>query len=482
MAFQASSQPPTAYEALHAFISLEKLDGSAAHPFGSQASGANDLRNLATATDQVSAVLNQHLNQSWTDAKVVSALRQRAGIQHSYNTTKNGVQQTLDALRGHAASRTFGEDVPSSPEAIPDWCIARLEEWGKSLGMEAFREEENEGRVPLLLGGKVLVLDVDFQISRDDPAGLKITVVAAKTSYASADGATTIASSSVSLAGFVQDCLSEFLALAQAHEDERDVVQIARLAQRIRGHLAYLMRLDKLAKAEGDLGVRWFTGLDELASSLEARAITDARTISGYVLSISHRCLLINRTTNSTLSMTACPLDIYLARAPALPLPYLRSPSIDFVAYLPPLLYLSLLRSSNGLDFKPNPALPTFDIPISAIRKALASETSPSGVVLATLALASPGIPAAHFVQPVDPAHIPLPALAPEAATTANLPQTHAWELHFRPGVLISQSRMLAIHQALGLAPGLPGASGGMLSPSWLDTLVCYLIQDMLSH
>jgi hypothetical protein len=279
-----SPQAPTAYESLHAYLSLEARDHSASHPFGSQASVGDDLKRLIAATDQVSATLNQYLAQPDNDAKLVSALRQRAGIQSIYNQGRHAVQQMAQTLRAHVSSRTFGEDVPAALEAIPDWCIAQLEKWGKNAGMEAFPQEESDGHVSVLLGGKVLVLDVDFLISRDDILSPKITVVSVKTSYASADGATTTAASSASLAGFVHDCLSEFVLAAQVDEDIRDVIRIAELVRKLREHLVYLVRLDQLAKAEGDPGVRWFTGLDELASRLEANAVADARSVAKYVV------------------------------------------------------------------------------------------------------------------------------------------------------------------------------------------------------
>jgi hypothetical protein len=159
-------------------------------------------------------------------------------------------------------------------------------------------------------------------------------------------------------------------------------------------------------------------------------------------------------------------------RAPALPLPYLRSPTIDFVVYISPLLYLTLLRSTSTSQSETNKALPEFDVPIAALRKALVGATRSSDAVLATLALVSPDAPAAHFAQPVDASHLPLPAPSPEAAVAGTLPSTHAWELRFSHGVLMSQSRMLAVHSALALAPGLSGAGSAILSPSWLDILV----------
>jgi hypothetical protein len=155
---------------------------------------------------------------------------------------------------------------------------------------------------------------------------------------------------------------------------------------------------------------------------------------------------------------------VYITRVGALPLPYLRSPAIDFVVYVPPLTYLTLLRQSPATPASTAASLPKLDVPIASLRKALADDAP---AVLATLALARPHAPAAHFVQPVDPSHVPLPA-----AAGTDLPATPAWELTFAPPVLLSQARMRALHAALGLAPGLPGAGSTLLAPSWLDMLV----------
>jgi hypothetical protein len=305
----SSSSPPTVYEALHHYLSLgsdpsttltstkngPKASNLHHHPYGASASIADELRALLHTTDSVSASLNAHLAQPWTDEKLTSALRQRVGIQHNHLSTQHAVQQTLATLRAHVESpgraSGYGEDVPAAKEEVSDWCISRLEKWGKEAGMETFREEESEGRVPVLLGGQVLVLDVDFQISRNsdglDGSSSRISVLAVKTSYASDDGARTMASSAASLAGFIHDRLAEFLDVAQVSEDERDVVKVAALAKDMQQHLVYLMRLDKLAKAEGNSGVRWFTALDELASTLEAQAAAAARTMAQSIIQFS---------------------------------------------------------------------------------------------------------------------------------------------------------------------------------------------------
>jgi hypothetical protein len=260
MASQTSALPPTVYETLVPFLALDAQNTAGAHPFGADAALADGLRALIAAADAVAPALH-----AVADPKLVSALRQRAQLQGAHHAGAHAVQGMLRTLRKHCDARAFGADVPPG---VPDWAVGALEGWAKAVGMETFREGDS-----VLLGGKVLVLDVDFYIARGEPT---IAVAAVKTSYASADGSTTTASSSASLAGFVHDRLAAFLAA-------RDGVRVAHLARAIQEHLAYLMRLDRLAQAEGDAGVRWFTGVDELASTLEAGAVTAARAVAECV-------------------------------------------------------------------------------------------------------------------------------------------------------------------------------------------------------
>jgi hypothetical protein len=249
------------YEALVPFLALAAQNTAGAHPFGADAALADGLRALIAAADAVAPALH-----AVADAKLVSALRQRAQLQGAHHAGAHAVQGLLRTLRAHCDARAFGADVPAG---VPDWAVGALEGWAKAVGMETFREGDS-----VLLGGKVLVLDVDFHIARG-------AVAAVRTSYASADGSTTTASSSASLAGFVHDRLAAFLAA-------RDGVRVAHLAKKIQEHLAYLMRLDRLAQAEGDAGVRWFTGVDELASTLEAGAVTAARAVAECVPAPTH--------------------------------------------------------------------------------------------------------------------------------------------------------------------------------------------------
>ena len=70
--------------------------------------------------------------------------------------------------------------------------------------MEAFKEAETDGNITLILGGKVLVVDIEFSAHRSDRARPKLSVISLKTSYASPiNGAMT--DRPISIHGFLMD-------------------------------------------------------------------------------------------------------------------------------------------------------------------------------------------------------------------------------------------------------------------------------------
>ena len=36
----------------------------------------------------------------------------------------------------------YGEPIPLDASQVADWCISRIGEWGRSLGMEFYKDEE----------------------------------------------------------------------------------------------------------------------------------------------------------------------------------------------------------------------------------------------------------------------------------------------------------------------------------------------------
>ena len=201
------------------------------------------------------------------------------------------------------------------------------------------------------------------------------------------------------------------------------------------------------------------------------------------------------------MAVTRAPLDIFLLRSHALPLPYLTSPSILFLTFMSPLAYLSLLRQNTELSSsQENPHLPQLDISLTALRSWLiprpkgvtvanlcltptteaqlfpASMSMPSFTTRPTFSLVPQGSELEHiFPQTADSSSIPAFGTL-EAATSQQI-----WMLDFTdsgkyPGVVMSQSRMRDIEIIVNPLGGIVGLNSvGILSfgtRSWVDLLV----------
>lgn len=165
--------------------------------------------------------------------------------------------------------------------SIVEWCVTRVEAWATSAGMETFKEEERQGRMTVVLGGKVLVVDIDFSVDRSNPDSPVLDVANLKTSYAIPNGmAGSTTEGSRSLDGFLADSLRAFLKEVQKETALQDNIEAARLSGLLADHLAYLMKLDHLALREGDGGLRWFRDLDVLALKVEEFAMHEGEVLS----------------------------------------------------------------------------------------------------------------------------------------------------------------------------------------------------------
>lgn len=197
-----------------------------------------------------------------------------------------------------------------------------------------------------------------------------------------------------------------------------------------------------------------------------------------------------------SISAENAPLDIFLMRAHALPLPYAAIPSISFLVYLSPLAYLSLLRTRPA-EPSPlsNPFLPVLDIPFQHLRAYIAAHPRPPGATIATLVLTSEGpvLPLSSTmsieVLATRPTFI-LHEAGVRTDTIFPLPldtqvptgKPHRWFLDFTdsgkdPGIVMSQARMREIETIVNpLGAGLTQDDGnvpiGFGSASWVDLLV----------
>ena len=162
---------------------------------------------------------------------------------------------------------------------VVDWCVLQLEECGKKAGMETFKEAGTNGKITLILGGKVLVVDIELAVDRSDEDHPKLSVTSLKTSYASpVSGATTEGSASMN--GFLMDCIREFIAEAHKPLGEQDTKKAGKFIRGFLAHMQYLMQLDGMATQEGDGGLRWFNNIDLLALTAEGRAKAEAQNIA----------------------------------------------------------------------------------------------------------------------------------------------------------------------------------------------------------
>ncbi|KAF8070318.1 hypothetical protein FPV67DRAFT_1755245, partial [Lyophyllum atratum] len=477
--------PPTLFSILQNFQKHDVVPVNTSHPFATSAEqSCTNVQDIVNTADALAHALSIYSSTTFANPKLVSLLRQHSAIDHTLHQSDRSTHQIIEALRTRSGSK-YGEDVPLDPAAVVDWCISRLETWGTSAGMETFKDDGREGGISVVLGGKVLVIDVDFSVDKNDPLKPRITVSNVKTSYAIAnsEGSTSNSAGSLSLDAFLRASIETFCVEVQKPEDVRNLEEAARLGTIILEQLRYLVMLDRLAARKEDGGLRWFVDLDELCPVLEAFAKSEAEVVA------------------SSLSLAQAPLDIYLLRSHALPLPYLTSPSISFLVHLSPLAYLTLLKRPKQPTLSQGDSnLPQLDVSFSLLRSHISSV--PPGVALATLSLmnahagqifpttmsmptftARPTFPLAQqgsdlehmFPQTMD---ISAPmVLADEAEAN----KQYTWILDFtnggqNPGIVMSQTRMREIELVVNPLGGVDSLNHVSLmsfgTGSWVDLLV----------
>ncbi|KAF8588708.1 hypothetical protein K439DRAFT_1613378 [Ramaria rubella] len=458
----------TLLSAIHSLTTIDAFPSSSAqelHPFAESHDTSNavlpQLKNILSAASLISIALSTHSALPVSDSKLVSLMRQHASLAHELNTTEIKLASRIKNLRERRGV-DYGEDMPSSKASLTEWFLARMECWGNSAGMQIFNEPETDGKLGIVLAGKILVLDIEFHVQKIDDKEM-IKLISLKSSHASpldapATSASSLPTSGASLDTFLAATLREYLEHVQEDQANINPIHIAKLGRSLKAHMQYIMKLDNLAQREVEGGSRWFTEVDDLGSVANQVVPKEAETVAKG-LATSH-----------------APLDILLLRGHALPLPYLRTPSLSFLVYLSPLAYLTLLRSSHQVESS------SINIPMTILRSYLSKDLSPKGSVVANLAL-GPSSQPSHFAEAHGRPTFPL--LPPDSLEDTDfqsldhiLPVDNgpdAWVLDFGPeGVVLSQSRMWEIQLLLGLAPGVDtmqmmsfGYSG-----SWVDLLV----------
>ena len=144
--------------------------------------------------------------------------------------------------------------------------------------METFIDGR-EDTATVVLGGKVLIIDVDFAIERDEQLNRRLKVVNIKTFNALVSG-NTHPSTSTMLDMLLLDNIQKYCAEMQKTEDLRDPGLAASIRKDILGQLRYLVLLDGLASRKDDGGIRWFTDLDDLYPTLNGVARSEAALVA----------------------------------------------------------------------------------------------------------------------------------------------------------------------------------------------------------
>lgn len=187
-----------------------------------------------------------------------------------------GVEGLIDSLRTRSGVN-YGENVPLQPSAIPDWCIDQLVAWGTSVGMESFRGDSKQEALTAILGGKVLVIDVELTIDQTHAEKHILKLVSIKTSLA-------LGSSNPSLSTALDEFLAEsfqgYCDEMQKDEEIRDSQRASDLRRRMIEHLKYLVFLDGLARKKEEDAIKWFKDVDGLSPMLKNLARSEAQAVA----------------------------------------------------------------------------------------------------------------------------------------------------------------------------------------------------------
>ena len=150
--------------------------------------------------------------------------------------------------------------------------------------METFKDDSREGGSTVVLGGKVLVVDIDFVIEHGDPLNPILRVSSVKTSNALLSGNATSPTSTLTDA-FLADSIEKYCIEMQKREQSRNLERASRLRNNVLDHLRYMVVLDGLANRKEYGGLRWFTDIDEICPTLNGLAKSESEVIASWVYS-----------------------------------------------------------------------------------------------------------------------------------------------------------------------------------------------------
>ncbi|KAF9227286.1 hypothetical protein BS17DRAFT_457490 [Gyrodon lividus] len=418
--------------AVHDVLATPPTCDERAHPFSNSYSRTvTRLNTILNMTAQLSHGLTQlsTLPSSDSTSKLVSLMKQHTAISASIELSR-AATATLCSVDRRAV---FPDTAPPSP--------TRLAEWGRAEGMEVFIDSSGASdTTTVVLAGKVLVLDIDVDGG-----------VVVKTSFAIGNNIANGTPAAPDLDAFLAREIARWvdsarrasLAAAYSPAAEDPSIEAAYHGIAVQDHLRYLMMLDSLAATEGERGIRWF-----MEPVTTAQHFINAQKSTGQKFQ---------------------PLDKTLTKH-ALPLLYLNTPSLSFLVWLSPLAYLRILRSSSEAGQLRAGTVST-DVPnahlTSALSKQLDGATVASlKIITASEAFGVSSLPGPHndHIFPVIPSHTWVLEFNHPSRS-----QTHL----AKGGVVMSQSRMCAIQDAIGAdmasdvlvnmgAPAGPSAGTGL--------------------
>lgn len=173
--------------------------------------------------------------------------------------------------------------------------------------METFVDNGREGGITVVLGGKVLVVDVDLSVDKTDGLHPNVKVSNVKTSYATSNAmsGTSPAGNSTSLDALLYGAIENYYIEVQKTEGVRNSEEAARFGANILEQLRYLVMLDRLAARKEDGGLRWFADVDQLCPVLEGFAKSEGEAVASYVLFI-FQCLCPMLTSTQIFVRHAC--------------------------------------------------------------------------------------------------------------------------------------------------------------------------------
>ena len=141
-----------------------------------------------------------------------------------------------------------------------------------SVASEQNYKEQREDGYSFVLGGKVLVIDIVFVLSRTPNGHSVLDIATVKSSHAllpqqSFDAS--IANQDFgTLDQYIKDTLLAFAKVVQNDHSSLGPLKAAGIAKDIQAFFEYLMKLDELSNAQGDGGIQWFDNVSTTTSVL----------------------------------------------------------------------------------------------------------------------------------------------------------------------------------------------------------------------